>query len=247
MRFQLDIILYFVQSLVHFLLFLTFIQCTIGSALPDDITVITTKSESFFENYQLGNTQGDLDQKNATQTQATPHLLKASGHVPKLRVDHLGAGLRFKGKHRDPEGWLAAHNAFRTLYGAPKLTWSEKLARAAKMTTDNCVWKHTQDDVYGENIAAGQESSAQVVHDWVNGPNEKNSYDPENPNYSHFTQVIWKRSTQVGCALTTCTSMQGVSLPQSPIFFWACEYNPPGNVVGEFNENVQAGEGGSPL
>ena len=29
-------------------------------------------------------------------------------------------------------------------------------------------------------------------------------YNPNNPTYSHFTQVVWKSTTQLGCAVATC-------------------------------------------
>ncbi|KAG0146076.1 hypothetical protein CROQUDRAFT_44937, partial [Cronartium quercuum f. sp. fusiforme G11] len=141
--------------------------------------------------------------------------------------------------------WLAAHNAIRVTYHVKNLTWSNQLAHAAKMATNTCVWEHTKQNTYGENIAANQVSPHQVVSDWVNAPNEKDSYVPGGSGYSHFTQVIWKGSTQVGCALTSCNSMEGLS--DSPMSFWACEYFPAGNVLGEFKFNVPARKGGRPL
>jgi hypothetical protein len=45
------------------------------------------------------------------------------------------------------------------------------------------------------------------------------SYDPKNPTYSHFTQVVWKATTELGCSLYICNnnnifdaSIYGVSL-----------------------------------
>lgn len=33
---------------------------------------------------------------------------------------------------------------------------------------------------------------------------EAKDYDPQNPVYSHFTQVVWKATTQLGCAKVAC-------------------------------------------
>jgi len=76
-------------------------------------------------------------------------------------------------------------------------------------------------------------------------------YDPKNPVYSHFTQVVWKSTTQVGCAVAKCSGIfdakygvcptvpsPGVKtdylFDRQPAQFYVCEYSPPGNVIGEF-------------
>ena len=54
-----------------------------------------------------------------------------------------------------------------------------------------------------ENIAAG--TGTFTVTDAINAwTSESSSYDPNNPVASHFTQVVWKGSTQLGCAVFTC-------------------------------------------
>ncbi len=62
---------------------------------------------------------------------------------------------------------------------------------------------------------------------------EVNRYQFDNPIYSkstgHFTQLIWKTTTEVGCgfAVTSDNKIFGVS-----------NYNPPGNYVGRFQNNI---------
>ncbi|KNZ53150.1 uncharacterized protein VP01_3328g1 [Puccinia sorghi] len=115
----------------------------------------------------------------------------------------------------------------------------------AQRLADTCAFRHTDNNPYGENIAAGQASPKEVVSQWIEGPEEKLAYDPSNPRDSHFTQVVWEASREVGCAVRSCPSMAGVNLPQSPIQFWVCEYNPPGNVATLYTKNVHANAGGS--
>ena len=82
-------------------------------------------------------------------------------------------------------------------------------------------------------------------------------YNSQNPQPSHFTQVVWKATKQLGCAVQTCAGIfppqYGVSLS---VFantdgeragwvaecasslqnakYYACEYFPAGNVIGQF-------------
>lgn len=64
----------------------------------------------------------------------------------------------------------------------------------------------------------------------------------------HFTQLVWKATTDVGCSVTDCSASndgngtQGYKKGDAQGWFLVCEYWPPGNVVGDgndyFKENV---------
>ena len=43
----------------------------------------------------------------------------------------------------------------------------------------------------------------------------------------HYTQVVWRSSTKLGCGVSTCTTSQGA---QTDI--WICNYSPAGNYAG---------------
>ncbi|KAJ2914240.1 hypothetical protein MD484_g6174, partial [Candolleomyces efflorescens] len=135
----------------------------------------------------------------------------------------------------DIADYLAGHNTIRRNHGASDLTWSDELASAAQKWANNCQWKHSGGAVgpYGENLAAGTNLGIRAaIKLWTD---EVSDYNPANPTFSHFTQVVWKGTTQVGCAVQTCTGILG----SSPAKFYVCEYNPPGNVAGRFGDNVQ--------
>lgn len=116
---------------------------------------------------------------------------------------------------------MTGHNNYRTQYGAPALTWSDSLASTALTWVTGCVFKHSGGQYGGmssdglslatkvltfklaENLAAGtgNYTITDAINDWMS---EASSYDPNNPVASHFTQVVWKSTTQVGCATYTC-------------------------------------------
>ncbi|GAA5878010.1 hypothetical protein JCM3774_005979 [Rhodotorula dairenensis] len=130
---------------------------------------------------------------------------------------------------------LNEHNRFRALHAAPAMTWSEPLASAAAKWAAKCVFQHSQGAVgsYGENLAAsaggagGVTAALQGISAWEA---EAPQYTPSNPNYSHFTQMVWKASTQLGCAQQVCPPGTLFDAAYGPSYYLVCEYNPPGNV-----------------
>ena len=62
---------------------------------------------------------------------------------------------------------------------------------------------------------------------------EVKNYNYNNPVFSgstgHFTQVVWKSSTKLGC---------GIGVASNNNIYGVCNYSPPGNVQGQFALNV---------
>ena len=87
----------------------------------------------------------------------------------------------------------------------------------------------------GENLAQGYANVTDAVDAWGD---ERNEYDFNDPGFSeatgHFTQLVWKATTTVGCGRTLCNEMNDVAG-----WYVVCEYYPPGNVIGEFAIEVQ--------
>ena len=129
--------------------------------------------------------------------------------------------------------WLDAHNKHRSLHGVPPVTWSNTVAASAQAWVDTCPSGHSSSS-YGENMsyASYSRTPTNVVDGWYS---EVSLYDYNNPGFSyatgHFTQVVWKNTTQIGCGYRT-----GCSGPWANI--WVCQYNPPGNYAGQFPANV---------
>lgn len=149
---------------------------------------------------------------------------------------------------------LDAHNAARSRRGAGNLVWAQDLVDAAKAWGDACVWEHGGNSGIaggaGQNLAAGGSSQAtasqsgqKVVDMWMS---EEKDYNPSSPTYSHFTQVVWKASTELGCYQSTCSGQSFKDGSGRLVFgsmksasYTVCNYRKAGNVIGQFAANVQ--------
>jgi len=140
----------------------------------------------------------------------------------------------------DVNGILALHNKERAAVGVPPLTWSNTLAASAQTWADQLLATGNSGHStccgafrdYGENIASAgppsDKSQIELVQGWVD---EKKNYVPCNPcNYSgtgHYTQMVWKASTEVGCGFASGPG--GAYKQYGGTDVLVCQYTPPGN------------------
>lgn len=136
---------------------------------------------------------------------------------------------------------LAAHNRERNAQGVIPLRWNAELARSAASWAGHLArtgrFEHSPDDPAaepeGENLWAGTRGYYQpeaMVDLWVA---EKAQFRPGTfPNnsrtgrveaVSHYTQVMWRRTREVGCALDRGRNEEVL----------VCRYSQAGNVIGE--------------
>jgi len=134
------------------------------------------------------------------------------------------------------EQWLAAHNSYRARHGVPPVVWSPAVASSAQSHAETCPSGHSGSG-YGENLAwASYDMDVpSVVKMWYE---EESLYEYASPGFSsgigHFTQLIWKQTTEIGCASASgCGPARSVKAST-----WVCQYNPPGNYRRQFAENV---------
>jgi uncharacterized protein YkwD len=130
--------------------------------------------------------------------------------------------------------YLGPHNKARAAHGAKPLKWSDSLAAKAQSWANKCKFQHSGP---GENLAAGTGNDFDFKDAMQLWMNEADEYNPSNPKPLHFTQVVWQSTTEVGCAVAICDGIFPAKYGKARYF--VCEYNTPGNVLGEFAENVQ--------
>ncbi|XP_047307370.1 pathogenesis-related protein 1C-like [Impatiens glandulifera] len=140
----------------------------------------------------------------------------------------------------DAQEYVDAHNQIRSERGIPPLSWDPTLATFAQywasQRADDCnPFVHSLSN-YGENIMwelYNEDSPTHITQVWAA---EEKNFDLElhkcmcQPETSdcmcgHYTQVVWRSTTRIGCGNYTCNNQKG--------FIVVCSYDPPGNYVGE--------------
>ncbi|KAF3041223.1 hypothetical protein E8E11_000913 [Didymella keratinophila] len=138
---------------------------------------------------------------------------------------------------------LNVTNLYRQQHNASQLTWNESLAEFAKDWSEDCKFKHSGGPS-GENLASGYPNVTASVEAWGN---ERKDYDFKKGEFSsatgHFTQLVWRNTTTVGCARTECNGGQKGGNGDAPGWYIVCEYYPAGNVLDQFKDNVMRQEG----
>ena len=136
-----------------------------------------------------------------------------------------------------PQDYVAAHNAARANVGLGEVSWNSTVAAwaedYAKQRRADCQLTHSPTTPYGENLywsSGAVATGVDAVEMWVA---EKQYYDhasnscspPSGLSCGHYTQVVWRDSTAIGCARVVCDGGAGV--------FIICSYSPKGNFPGQ--------------
>jgi hypothetical protein len=133
---------------------------------------------------------------------------------------------------------LAAQNKYRSEVTEPPLKWSDSLAASAQrwaehLANDVHALKHSGAAAAGENLAmwtAGRASLTKLVDLW--GAEKAYFIESTFPGVSrsgnwktvaHYTQMIWRNTTDVGCGIAT----------RGGVDYLVCQYAPQGNFMGE--------------
>jgi hypothetical protein len=133
---------------------------------------------------------------------------------------------------------LEAHNRYRAAVGVAPLAWSSELAKAAEawanaLTSEQRFAHDPSVQNQGENLwmgTAGAFTLTEMVDDWgqerryfANGIFPNVSTTGSWSDVGHYTQMVWRSTTAVGCAGRTGSD---------GYYRLVCRYSPAGNVIG---------------
>jgi pathogenesis-related protein 1 len=171
------------------------------------------------------------DGRGATGTQQERRPTPARGADPKPAPSS------------DPfaDGFVAAHNRHRARVSPaakpalPSVTWSNELATQARAWAERCRFDHSKTDL-GENLSARTDMAEPevIVAAWMV---EGQAFDYAKNRCAsgevcgHYTQVVWRDSTQIGCGMAKCGA--GGPFGNHEWFMWVCQYSPAGNWSGQ--------------
>jgi pathogenesis-related protein 1 len=138
-----------------------------------------------------------------------------------------------KAMGKEIEILVERHNFWRADVGVGEIKYSNELANVANkwavaLKEMGCKFEHSQ-NAYGENLfkgTVGYYTAGDAVDSWAS---EKQDYSysknkcTDGKICGHYTQIVWKNTTEFGCAKSVCDGS----------VTWICNYNPPGNYVGQ--------------
>merc|ERR1712055_57142 len=132
---------------------------------------------------------------------------------------------------------LAAHNTYRAKHGVPALKLNDELNALAQEWANQLIHldnlEHSNnnnigENLYGSNGMAAQDQAQGAVDYWYSEIKDYTFGNEGGQGTGHFTQVVWKGSTDVGV---------GVAQEGSKVVV-VSNYSPPGNMRGQYADNV---------
>ena len=133
---------------------------------------------------------------------------------------------------------LTAHNAIRAEVGVGPLRWDDRLAQDAQQWATHLAQINRMEhwgthgeppDYEGENLWMGTRGAytvEQMVGGWAGEKaalRDPRRWEDSFPKVGHYTQMIWRHTTSVGCAIASNAQWD----------FLVCRYAPQGNIIGQ--------------
>ncbi|ESZ98222.1 hypothetical protein SBOR_1398 [Sclerotinia borealis F-4128] len=210
-------------------------------------TAITTETMFTVSLTETLHSLSENDSRAATSTTST--LTSVQTSVPALATQALTGEIGFSTPEQFKTQILLAHNWYRAAHGADPLIWNDTLANSSTTWVAECVWgtESTPDigKIYVSTIPTT--SVFGIMNDLGLERQFYNWSDPGPDNSTkQFTQMVWKSTTQLGCAWNNCPpgSSPDTEPPVSTevSLFLLCQYYPKGNVGNSTDWKNNVGE-----
>jgi len=202
-------------------------------------TITTTTVEKYSDGSSKTKTQVKTITEGAQMQHIDPQTGKPTGETYSIGDAKTKAP---RVKVTTDKKWLKqalkAHNFYRKKHGVSPLTLSDDLCEVAQSWADKIAkdekMQHSQNG-FGENIhwcSGDIPSGVSPVKHWYS---EVKEYDyvkqaDYQPGTGHFTQVVWKNTTEFGIAKAKGSVKGGT--------YVVGVYNPAGNFMGQLKDNV---------
>ncbi len=183
--------------------------------------VVSTNSNSNTQNSSTNNTNSNSstnksNSNSSTNNSSSSNTASTQGTSPQAAVNR--------------------HNAIRAeVFKGAKMSWDSSLARSAQAYANKLAstgkFEHDRNNIYGENLYASTSARAgylNAINSWYSEKRYYHYGDKYSSKTGHYTQMIWKKSTHLGCG--KAIYKKG---PYKGGAVIVCRYNPPGNYVGE--------------
>eukprot|EP00794_Sanderia_malayensis_P019050 gene19050-20963_t len=187
--------------------------------------------------------------------QHSNHILLKQKHNPRLKVQQILGAMNKKKSLCAKAGIangicraalevqsLVLHNEFRRIHEAGNLRISSELSTAARESAMKIIKDRTLGaSQSGENVAVRCRASFTVqeaINDWYKEVcDSKYDFTEEgNQGASHFSQLVWKSTTSFGVG-KAFGNING-----APCIVIVAKYEPAGNILGAFRDNVKQGK-----
>lgn len=143
--------------------------------------------------------------------------------------------------------WVTAHNQARAQAmpvpspALAQVAWSTTAENQAKSWAMGCRFVHSMVNGFGENLYAatasgGAPTPQEIVSSWVSEVSDYNYQTntcAAGKQCGHYTQVVWRASVQIGCAIQRCTANSPFGMTFPTWYLGVCNYQPQGNIVGQ--------------
>lgn len=188
------------------------------------------------------------DQVRGAWFQTVPPLVAVFRPDGEVNCSTIVAGSSFN------DEILCAHNARRGTFPTPTpvpaiddLQWDQALTAIAADYAAQCTWGHNANrsenypGYVGENLALFSSGypvnglAESTLNNWVEGEMSDYNYADNSCSETcgHYTQVVWRDTEGVGCAVQQCASITNLDSSWDNSYLVVCNYSPGGNYAGQ--------------